>query len=360
MTISPTSRSRLWIARSVIAVLLLAVGAGVGWAANAVFAPPPDVVDATPFTTAQVVEGEVGASFTVNVVAEWEPKPAANNPASGTVTSISVKPGQKVGQGTALYSVNLRPVVIAKGSTPAFRALSVGEKGADVGQLQRLLTSLGFYHGSVDGSFGGGTATAVRAWQSALGVERTGAVELGDIVFVSNLPARVSLDTKVIARGASVSGGEPAIFALPSSPSFRVPVTSAQAAKMPNDTRVEISGPDQQTWVGVVVDQKPQDQGDDIDVILAGADRAAICGSDCDAIAVGQQSVLPSRVVTLETVDGLTVPSAALVSKPDGTIVVIDQTGKERPVTVVASAEGMSVVEGVSAGLKVRVPASGS
>jgi peptidoglycan hydrolase-like protein with peptidoglycan-binding domain len=356
----PEVPSRLWPTRLLVAAALLAAGTAIGWAAGTVFAPPADVVDSTPFTTAEVVEGEVGSSFSVNTVAEWEPVPVASNLASGTVTSIALKPGEEVRPGSPLYSVNLRRVVIAEGAIPAFRAMSFGDRGADIGQLQALLAALGYYHGSTDGSFGSGTATAVRTWQRSVGLDSTGVVQLGDVVFVPRLPARVTLDPKVISRGASLSGGEPAIFALPESPSFRVPVTKAQAAKMPNGTRVDVTGPDQHVWVGVVVDQEPQKQGDDVDVVLAGVGDAPLCGSDCDSIGVAAQSVLPSKVVTLETVRGLTVPSAALLSKPDGTIAVIEEDGTEHPVTVVASAEGISVVEGISAGSNVRVPAGGS
>jgi hypothetical protein len=60
--------------------------------------------------------------------------------------------------------------------------------------------------------------------------------------------------------------------------------------------------------------------------------------------------------VTVETVRGATVPSAALLTHPDGTVAVVDAAGEEHPVTVVASARGMSLIEGVELGLRVRLP----
>jgi hypothetical protein len=70
------------------------------------------------------------------------------------------------------------------------------------------------------------------------------------------------------------------------------------------------------------------------------------------------QTLLQSRIVTEETVTGLVVPSAALLSGADGRTTVTDEEAVSHPVTVVTSARGMSVIEGVPAGTRVRVPAS--
>jgi len=353
------SRARWWVGGVLGGVILLAAGAAVGWAGSTVFAPPPDVLDSTPFTTAEVVRGEVGSSINLNTVAEWKPIPIAANLASGTVTSVSVTAGQEVGVGSVLYAVNLRPVVIAQGDVPAFRTLSRNTAGADVAQLQAMLTQLGFYRGDVSGDFGWLTQAAVEAWQESLGVDDDGVVQAGDLVFVPSLPTRISLDVDKVVRGASLGAGDPVISGLPPAPTFRVPVTDSQSAMMPDGTRVEVTGPDGQAWEGFVVDRVAQQQGGTIDVILGGADGAPVCGTECGTISVTEQSLLRSQVVTIETVTGLTVPSAALVSRADGTIAVLEEDGTEHRVTVVTSARGMSVIEGVSAGLRVRVPASG-
>lgn len=350
--------TRRWLVRLSFALAFVMSGALVGWAVAAVFASPADVVDSTPFTTAEVVAGEVESGFSANTVAEWTPAPVASNLMGGVVTSVAVTPGQEVQAGSVLYSVNLRPVVIAQGETPAFRSLSRGSTGADVAQLQAMLTALGFYRGAADGAFGGGTKAAVQAWQGSLGITRDGVVQMGDLVFAPVLPLRVILDSKVVARGATLSGGEGVISALPPTPTFRLPVTAAQAAQMPVGTRVEITGPDQQDWTGFVLSQQPQEDSDAIDVILDGVDGAAICGEECESIAATGQDILRSKVVTLEPVSGLTVPSAALQSRGDGTIVVVDESGLEHHVTIVASANGISVVKGVPEGLNVRLPAT--
>src|SRR5690606_14909066 len=126
----------------------------------------------------------------------------------------------------------------------------------------------------------------------------------GDVVLVPSLPTRISLDADKVVRGASLGASDPVISGLPAAPTFRVPVTDTQSAMMPNGTRVEVTGPDGQAWEGFVVDRATQQQGGTIDVILGGADGAPVCGTECGAISVTEQSLLRSQVVTVETVTG--------------------------------------------------------
>jgi peptidoglycan hydrolase-like protein with peptidoglycan-binding domain len=298
----------------------------------------------------------VGSSINFNTVAAWTTSPVAANLASGTVTTVDVEPGQEVGPGSVLYTVNLRPTVIAQGGIPGFRDLLVGAEGADVAQLQVMLASLGFYTGPTDGGFWGATESAVESWQKSLGVERTGVVQASDIVFVPVLPTRIALDTERVRRGAVLSGGEAVVLALPESPSFAIPLTADQATLVPTGARVQITGPSGEEWEGVAQQQKTTESG--VDVVLAGPDDRSICGEECASIPIVGRSTLRSRIITVETVTGLTVPSAALVSGPNGEVFVIDDDGFEHRVTVTASAKGMSVIRGVPEGLRVRVPAA--
>lgn len=338
---------------------MLLAGGGVGWAVATVLTPPKDVLDSTKFTFVEVVTGEVGSSINLNTVAEWTPVLVGSNLASGTVTTINIAQGQEVSVGAVLYSVNLRPVVIAQGDVPAFESLAEGSTGADVTQLQSMLTALGFYSGEIDGGFGYRTESAVKAWQRSLNIADDGVVQAADIVFVPTLPTRVALDTEKVTRGAILSGGEPVVRGLPVAPNFTVPVTDSQAGLMPTGTRVEISSPTGLKWEGYVVDRLTG-KDNAIAVVLNGKDGASICGEECREIPVTEQSLLHSQIITAETVKGLTVPSAALLSAADGTLSVIDSESVEHKVTVVASARGMSVIEGIAEGTLVRVPASAS
>ena len=54
--------------------------------------------------------------------------------------------------------------------------LQMGSEGEPVKTLQRLLTAFGYYKGTVDGSFGELTQTAVKTFQKATGIGQDGAV----------------------------------------------------------------------------------------------------------------------------------------------------------------------------------------
>jgi len=324
-----------------------------------VLSPADEVLASPGFTTVEVASGEVGSSISLNTVAAWTPVPVGVNRAAGVVTSVTVAAGDEVSQGSSLYAVDLRPVVVAQGETPAFRDIAQGIEGPDVAQLQGMLTTLGLFHGVVDGKAGAGTVAAIKAWQKSLGLPQSGVVGVGDVIFVPLLPTRVALDDEVVARGASLSGGEDVVAGLPSSPVFTVPVTEGQAGMMPTGTRVEITSPDGDVWVAVAGEQTPDPETGTITVALdAPEEGAVICGEQCAQVPVTGQALLSSKIVTVPTVTGLVVPSAALVTGADGTTAVVTTAGDRIPVTVTASARGMSVVEGVDAGTRVRVPAT--
>lgn len=342
---------------AVIGALVAAALASAGiWAGFTVLQPVKDELAAQTYTFAEVAEGEVGAQLVLNTIAEWHVQPVGENRASGVVTSVNVAPGEEVAVGATLYSVNLRPVVIGQGHTPAFRAIGEGAEGPDVRQLQEMLGALGFYRFTPDGKAEAGTVSAVRAWQKSLGVEQTGQVELGDVVFVPALPARIALDYEHVATGSTLTGGEPVIRGLSSAPTFTLPVTDAQAAMIPTSTRVELTSPAGDTWTAVSADQDRDKDTDAITITLAGSDGASICGDRCSQIPVSGQVQLVSHIITVEPVTGLVVPSAALITDANGDTMLIDANDKRYPVTVVAAAKGMSVIDGVDVGLRVRVP----
>jgi peptidoglycan hydrolase-like protein with peptidoglycan-binding domain len=338
--------------------VVLVVGGVLGWAIATVVTPATDPLDSTATTFVEVVDGEVGSSINLNTTAEWTPVPIANNQAAGVITSVNVTPGEEVAAGAILYSVNLRPVVIAQGEVPAFRSLSTGTTGADVAQLQSFLAAIGQYQGAVDGRFGSQTARAVKAWQKSIGVAQDGVVQTGDLAFVPTLPTRVSLDNEVISRGAALSGGEDAIRGLPQEPDFVLQVAESQLALIPVGSRVEISAPDGSLWEAVAADHREEATSGYTITLVSAEDGTSICGDLCADIPAESPTSLRSQIVTMETVNGLVVPTAAILTRSDGRLAVTDDGGAQHVVTLVASARGMAVVEGVERGMKVQVPAT--
>ncbi len=130
---------------------------------------------------------------------------------SGVVTDV-VAAGETIEQGDVLYYVNGEPVVVMYGDVPAYRTLrdlSDNMTGADVLQLEEALVALGYdpdLLASVDEEFTDYTETLVERWQEDLGVEETGQVSLGDVIFI---PAASEVLAVNVAVGDSVNAGQP-------------------------------------------------------------------------------------------------------------------------------------------------------
>ncbi|MDJ0953650.1 MAG: peptidoglycan-binding protein [Acidimicrobiia bacterium] len=130
---------------------------------------------------------------------------------SGVVTEV-VAAGETVAQGDVLYYVNGEPVVVMYGDVPAYRTLrdlSDNMTGGDVLQLEEALVALGYDPdrlASVDEEFTDYTETMVERWQEDLGVDETGQVSLGDVIFI---PAAAEVLAVNVAVGDSVTAGQP-------------------------------------------------------------------------------------------------------------------------------------------------------
>ena len=338
-------------------VVSLLAGIGVGWALRTLFIPPIDPQAADTHTYVQVTSGEVGSSVQVNAAAQWTTTPQGVNQASGIVTQVFVGNGDEVSTGAKLYSVDLRPVSLAHGTVPAFRDLDPLTSGEDVAQLQGMLTTLGLFSGETDGVWRPALTVSVKEWQKSLGVRQTGVVLRSDLIFVPTLPSRVSLDHDKLRTGVPVSGGEEAVHVLPNTPRFWLPLSDGQASGIMSGMDVRLTSPSGDTWRAVTGARETDPTTNTVNIVIEPSAKANICASDCGDIELGPQTLLPASIELVMPVTGLVVPTTALVSTPDGVINVITPEGKLIPVTVVGSAKGQSVIEGVAEGAKVQVPA---
>lgn len=348
--------SRRWDVPVAWAATVLLAGAVGAWGMWATLAPPrTGQIDAGP-TLYTVSLGTVSRVQSFTAQARWDGTPIARNAAVGTVTSIDFAAGDTVEVGNRLFSVDLLPSVAAQGSVPAFRDLAEGARGDDVQQLQRFLTAVGMYSGEADGAFGSSTASAVRGWQISLGIEADGAVRAGDLVYLPDLPAKLAPDPGLTV-GSRLSGGEPAVVALPPAPAFTITLGIEQAELVPLVTSVLVHHPGG-TWSGMVASSTSTPSGELL-LSLAGPDGGGICGDECAAVPVGEDTVYPVDLVAVPETTGPVVPVAALQSLPDGRVVVTDAAGTQHAVEVVASAEGRAVVDGLAEGSVVRLFATG-
>lgn len=348
-----------------VVAALAAVGAGGFWAGRTVLVSPEDPLagGSEPVTYA-VAEGRVGRSLQFVAVAEWGLTPLAWNAAVGVVTSVDVSSGDEITVGQRLFSVDLRPVVAAVGAVPAFRDLGWEAAGEDVAQLQRLLAGLGFFTGEADGVFGESTAEAVAAWQESLGLAASGTVRLrevvvrrGDVVFVPELPTRVALSAG-LAVGVSLSGGEQLLLGVSATPMFRVPLTVEQRSLVPLDAVVWVSYAEG-VWEGRVEQAVETPELGRLDLIVTGPDGGSLCGGDCARwVSFTQPTDFSAEIVVVPETVGPVVPVGAIGLDAGNQPFVTTAEGERVDVTIVESAQGVAVVQGVEPGTVILLRAA--
>jgi peptidoglycan hydrolase-like protein with peptidoglycan-binding domain len=77
-----------------------------------------------------------------------------------------------------LDQLTATPAPTAEPTPAAYKPLKKGSKGDQVLALQNRLKELGYLGGTADGSYGGGTVTAIKDFQSAAGLEETGTADV--------------------------------------------------------------------------------------------------------------------------------------------------------------------------------------
>lgn len=231
MVAEPRPRVRIALRRVFTLLVLFGVAAVAFWAGRVTLQPAP-VASELPASAVltEVTEQRVGRELNLNVTVSQPRQALATNTLTGVVTSVASD--GTVGQGDVLYAVAGTPVRAVQGSTPFYRPLAVGAKGADVKQLEDALVALGWLR-AADMTFTTATAEAVAAWQARLGAERSGTVALGELVAVPKLPSAVTIDREVIAPGLVLSGGEKVVFGASGEPQFALVLDQQQARLVP-------------------------------------------------------------------------------------------------------------------------------
>ncbi len=346
------ARRNPWPSRLlVLGALLVAVGAGY-WAGRTAMAPPADPLasDSAPVTYT-VVEQTISRSLNFTAVAEWDVQTLPGSGWEGTVTTINFEPGESVAAGRTLFTVGLRPVVVGQGAVPAFRDLSRGIRGADVAQLQELLTTLELFGGPADGVFGESTELAVRAFQRQVDIFEDGVVRRGDVLFVPELPARL-VPTERLVVGTSLTGGESVVGRLPEAPHIVIPLSVDQRSLVPASGTVVVTYPGG-VWHGVIARavETTAQTGVDYELVLEAPDGGALCGSECDRwVPPGSRSSFDTEILVVPETTGPVVPTAALTTAPDGSTTVERADGRTISVDVIASTGGLAVVDGINVG----------
>jgi peptidoglycan hydrolase-like protein with peptidoglycan-binding domain len=89
-------------------------------------------------------------------------QPPPNQSEPEVVTSVNVRPGERVSAGQLIATVAEQPVFVMAGPVPAFRPMVPGTTGIDVRELQSGLAAAGYRtDGDQPGTYGPATAAAV-------------------------------------------------------------------------------------------------------------------------------------------------------------------------------------------------------
>ena len=282
----------------------------------------------------------------------------------GTLTRLPEE-GTVVTRGRPLYELNAKGVRLLYGTMPLWRRLAVGVgDGADVEQLERNLVELGHDPNgmTIDETFDADTAAAVRSWQDALDLPKTGAVELGDAVFLPG-PRRIGqLETSV---GAQLQPGQSVLQVTGTMPVVEIDLdaTQQELARVGAAVRVELpSGRvvgGRILSVGKVAEVATTAQGEPstptVPVVVRLARPADRDGLDGAPVVVSLERERARNVLTVPV-------EAILALRGGGEAVELVSPAGERTLTGVETgtfADGYVEVsgKGVVAGARVVVPA---
>jgi hypothetical protein len=175
--------------------------------------------------------------------------------APGTVTWLP-KVGRVIHDGQVLYRVDGAPVVLLYGSTPAYRPLPEGLTtadltGRDMAQLNHDLVALRYVDkADVDSAwdeFNWATRAGVEKLQEHLGVDQTGRLDLGDVVFLPRAARVTALQARL---GGPATG--PVLSASSTTRTVTVALEPDLAPHVKAGDRVRITLPNGRTTPGTV------------------------------------------------------------------------------------------------------------
>jgi peptidoglycan hydrolase-like protein with peptidoglycan-binding domain len=308
------------------------------------------------------------------------------NRARGTYTTLPAA-GQLIAQGHVLYRVDDYPVLLLRGSTPAYRTLSAGASGPDVAELNADLVALGYATRAQlsprSASFGPATTAAVIKLQAALGVTQNGTLTLGQVVFE---PSAVRVTSVPAQLGGSAQAGGTVMQGTSTIRQVQVALSASEQTAMAVGDKVSITLPDNRTTPGVVssvgaVATCPSSSASGSSPgpgSAAPGTDACSSGSSTPTIAVGvtpshpaatgkwDQAPVQVGITTANVHNALVVPVTALLARSGGgyAVEVVGARARNHLVPVSLGlfddAEGLVQVtaSGLAAGQEVVVPAT--
>lgn len=317
-------RRKTWAAAAAVVLLAAAATGGAVVVASGSKEGIPAAQE-SPVSTVKVEKGQLSDSvsqvgiLTFRARSDGSPYTAINQ-ASGIYTELPGD-GAKVDCGDVLYRVDDDPVVMLCGTIPAFRDLNAGDAGNDVRELNRNLHELAYDAGAAidpdETDFTWQTEQALEQLQRDKGFDVTGALEVGDAVF---LPESVRIAKVTGQLGGSARPGVPVLSATSDTPEVQIDLEPSQQAALKTGDRAQITLPDNTSVTGKVD--------------RLGALAQAPAGQDGNAVAVTipayvsldrpeearglDQAPVRVDIATKGVQNALSVPVTALVGRSGG------------------------------------------
>jgi hypothetical protein len=355
-------RVAVWL----VVVVVLAAGGVAAWRAG-VFrsngSPGSSSGSVAAPATEPVVQRDLSETTPVNGTLGYAGSYTVTGKGSGTLTWLP-SAGQVVRQGQVLYRVdNGTPVVLLHGSVPDWRAISEGDTGTDVTQLNHDLVSLG-YASSADISalgwdyYSWETAYGVEQLQSALGITSpSGSLALGSVVFE---PEALRVSAVLGSLGSPATG--PMLGATSDRHVVTIGLDTSQESEVKAGDAVTVTLPDGTNTPGVITS---------VGTVASGSGSSATIPvyvrlTHPQAAGNLDQAPVTVNITTATAPNALVVPVGALLAQSSGGYAVeVTGPGNTRhlvPVTVgiFDDTDGLVQVSGagLAVGQHVVVPAA--
>ncbi|MFD7156838.1 peptidoglycan-binding protein [Kribbella sp. NPDC059898] len=311
-----------------------------------------------PVNTTKVTQQTLKDTETQNGTLGFGSTSAAVDRVAGTVTAVPDS-GQELRRGNTVYSIDNKPTTLLYGALPAYRRLAVGTEGTDVLQLEQNLRAMGYTGFTVDDTYTAATATAVKAWQDDLGLDETGVVELGSVLFA---PGHIRVDSVPAQEGSPLGPNQPVLNFTGTTRAVTVQLDAADQRLAVMGAAVSVALPSGEDVVGkiqkvstVVIPAESPDKDPEtkVQVIVGIANQKAVAAWTSAATDV--------TFTASERKNVLTVPVAALVALREGGFgveVTDGTTSRYVPVKTGLFASGQVEISGtgITAGTTVGIP----
>jgi peptidoglycan hydrolase-like protein with peptidoglycan-binding domain len=239
-------KRKAWVPVGAAVLVAVTATGGVVGASGSKEATPPAQEPAA--NTEQVEKGELSAMVSLDGTLVYRARSdgspySAINQVGGTYTKLPGD-GEKVDCGDVFYRVDDVPVLLLCGTVPAYRDLHIGDTGKDVRQLNRNLHKLGYDAAADidpdDNEFTWKTEKALKDLQHDNGSDVTGALAIGDAVF---LPESVRISKVTGELGGSARPGGPVAQATSDTLEVQVNLEASQQGEVKVGDRAQITLP---------------------------------------------------------------------------------------------------------------------